>query len=396
MKTALIIYEGMADQPIDVLKDRTPMQTARCPLASELAVKGQGGLIRPSRAEQSNRAEMRLAQYLGQSRKEARTQWRGPLEALGANVLCEPADWVWRADLVTMDESRLLEAGVARLSMEETVDLANAVQEEWDKETLILTAVQPGVVIVRVRDHGPEGMDSISPFTAEGGELGDVLLHKRNNSFAREFIEKSQTALGNHAVNDVRLDLGENPANALWPWGGGPAVTAAEAGRQPFSGVVATQSLLARGLARTMGLNTVDLLNPWKESDHKRTPFRITEMVEALREHDHVTVYVEAPGAGGRYGDAPDKVWAMELLDHVILAPIITLLEAWRPWRIALCVDSAVLCRYGCAVPGALPFIVSGQGVNPDGVDHWDEKVCGAGVRGVIRADELIKILREE
>ena len=394
MKTAMVIFEAAADRASPALDDRTPLQMARCSLATGAAVTGCGGLIVPARADDDNRQEMRLAQYMGVPAAEARRIRRGPLEALGAGIPLEAGRWVFRADFVTLDRTVLSEGAVPRLSMEETETLAATVRAHWDPAEVSLKAIKPGRVVAQCRmEKGAEPW-SMSPFAAEGGDYRDVLARNRGYAFVRDFLIRSYDALKNHSVNEVRVDLGENPANALWLWGGGPADGHVEAGRP--KGAMATQSGMARGLAELLGMPVVDLVDPWSEVAGRRAPFRISGLLEALREHDHLTVYIEAPHGGGRYGTAVDKVWALELLDHTVLGPILSLLEAHRPFRILLSTDGAVWTKNGRAIPDPVPFVVSGEGIEPDGVGHWDEQACAAGALGRIRVDELMDVLRKE
>jgi len=393
MKTAMIIYEGIADRAIPSLEGRTPMQVARCSLATGATVTGTGGLIDPARAEDDNRPEMRLAQFLGVPTGEARHIRRGPLEALGAGVPVESGRWVYRADFVTLDRTILTEASVKRLSMKETEALTAAVQAQWDPAVLTLTVVRPGRVVVQCRVDGDEPHPSVSPFAVEGSDYQDVLPRIRRHALVRDILQRSYEALQGHPVNEVRVDLGENPANALWPWGGGPVGRPAAARTK---GGMATQCLMARGLALWLDMPVVDLADPWADINGKRATFKISGLLEALREHDHVTVYIEAPHGGGRYGKAPDKVWALEALDHYVLGPVLTLLEAYRPFRILLAADGAVLTKTGRPVPDPIPFIVSGEGIEPDGVGHWDEEACAHGALGRMRANELMNVLRKE
>ncbi len=392
MKTAMIIYEGMADRAAPPLEGRTPLQVARCAQGTGLAVPGRGGLIVPGRREEDHRPEARLAQMLGVSEPDARDLQRGPLEALGAGITAEPGDWIYRADYVTMDGTSLARGEVRRLSLEETEALTDSVRAQFESDAVTLHVLKPGRVIVQCRADRDGHSASVSPFDVEGAAYTGVLA-KGRHAFARDFLLRSYEALLGHPVNDVRVDLGDNPANALWPWGGGAALQ--PDADNPF-GVMATQSLVARGLAVMLGMRVVNLFDPWQDAKGKRGSFKIPELVEALRENDLLAVYVEAPYAGGRYGEAAEKVWALESLDQFVLGPLLSLLAAHKPYRVLLTTDGAVVSTDGRAAPDPLPFILSGEGVEPDGVGHWDEAACAEGALGKVRGYEVLDMLRKE
>lgn len=393
MKTALIIYEGMADRAVPALDERTPLEAARCSLATGAAVTGRGGMIIPASQEEDNRAEVRLARYMGLSSEEACAMRRGPLETIGADMPVESGRWVFRADFVTLDGSVLTAGAVQRLSLEETEALVAVVRAHWDPDEVALKVIKPGRLSVQCRLDAGQQVPSISPFTAEGGDYRDTLPKNRAYTFVRDFLVRSHEALRDHPVNEVRVDLGENPANALWLWGGG--LMPSPCARRP-DGAMATQSGMARGLAESLGMPVVHLADPWLEVEGRRAPFKICGLLEVLREYDHVTIYIEAPHGGGRYGSAEGKVWALEVLDHYVLGPILSLLEAHRPFRVLLATDSAVLTATGRAAPDPLPFVLSGEGIEPDGVGHWDETTCASGSLGRVRASKVIGLLRKE
>lgn len=396
MKTAVVIYEGMGDRPHRALDQRTPMETARCSIATDMAVTGHGGMIRVPRIEANRRNEVILAQYIGCPREMAETLWRGPLEALAAGVACASGDWVFRADYGTLDGDRLTAASVPRLSMEETVSLTESIQQAWEGTAVSVHPVEEaGCALVVVHKGAHEGAHGFAPHGVEGEDLSVLFGRSGPRSFLRTFAERSREVLTGHSVNDVRLDLGENPANLLWPWGGGPALSA-DSGTHKLEGALATNARWARGLAFYVGMETLDVRVPWTDSESHQAPFSVADLIEALRRQDRLFVYITSRQAGGRYGSAADKVWSLEALDHALLAPLHTVLAAWRPYRIALCVDGAVFTASGGTGGDELPFIVSGAGIEPDGVGHWDERSCARGALGRIAPDQLLDVVRKE
>jgi 2,3-bisphosphoglycerate-independent phosphoglycerate mutase len=382
LKTALIVYEGMADTPSPLLEDRTPLEAARTPTATSLAVRGQGGCTLAPKSADPLRTEVALAEMLGLPHKLSTTLYRGPLEAIGAGLTVPKDAWVFRCDLVTLDDSRLLSAEVPRLSLEETRSLVESVQSTWDPEAVQLQVVAPGhaVAICRVDTDGCS--HGVSPFMIEGEDWRSQLTRHRRNTFVRDFVERSHRVLSAHSVNEVRVDLKENPANALWLWGGGPALVSAPQALGRIT--MLTQSFMARGLAQWLGMPLLELADPWEVPD-KKTLFKLPELVEALRETDGLCVYVEARQGGGRYGSPPQKVWALETLDHRVLTPLLAVMDAHRPYTLILTTDSAVYAATG--KPGAemLPFVVVQDYLEPDAVGHWDETACARGAQGMIK-----------
>ena len=397
MKTALILYEGMADRPDPVFEQRTPLEVARCATATDLAVSGRGGLLPAYRNKKDQRSESMLGQALGFSGDALQDIWRGPLEALAGDTVFDDAHWIFRADVVTLDDRHLISADVPGITIEETRELADALREPLRELHADLRAIAPGRMIVAVRSEDVVGLRSVPPVEAEGTEWQAAWPKNRRHKWLRSFVETSYQVLSGHPVNHVRVDLGENPANAIWPWGGGQPLAAGQGAAAVDAGhlVVMSNGLLARGFAKYVGIDMVELSNPWGTVDGKRQPFRIAGLVKALHQRDDLVVHVEAPRSGGRYGSPADKVWALECLDHVVLAPLVTVLDAVKPYRIALTVDGAV-SGSGKWLKERLPVIVSGDGIEPDGVGHWDERCCAKGGLGSLTIADTRIWLRKE
>ncbi len=368
------------------------------PTATECAVTGQGGEVVLPRKSALNTPESLLTRYLGGSAKQAESLQRGPLEALAGAIDTQDATAVFRADFVTLDGERLADQAVPALSEQETNSLVEAMQPVLAPQGMTLHPLRPGVAAVVVRGHTIESMPTVCPFHIPVPDGGEVWGAIRNRRWLRQWVDASREVLASHPVNAVRVDLGENPANALWPWGGGaPIAPAAERDRFPRGGgVMVTQSQMAQGLAKYAGMDMVRLADPWGQRLGKRASFKIAGLVEGLQRQDHVVVYVEAPWPGGRYGGPTDKVWALENLDHTVLAPLRTVLEAHRPYRLLLTVDGGVSVMEGTRLGERCPMILTGAHVEPDAVGHWDEVACAAGQLGAVPADELMDILRKD
>lgn len=397
MKTCIVIVEGAAERPVGSLNNRTPLETANCSLATGLAVTGVGGCVAVPQDDVLPRAEWWLGRWAGASEKVAGALWRGPLEAEGAGLAVPSGHWVYRGDFVTLEGDRLCSASVERLSLEEKKALVDALNQALQVHHVEGTVTDDGAVLWA----GPPLSDypggCASPFESEGISWEEALLDQRKSSRLRAVWLAARDVLANHPVNDVRVDLRENPANGLWLWGGGSADNEPGPRSSLAPQVMVTSSLMARGLARHWDLPVVEVPPPWRMGDvEKPVSFKLSPIVESFREHDHILFYVTAPFGGGRYGSATDKVWALEALDHFLLAPLITVLDAHKPYRVVLATDGAVATDTGQCVRADIPFIVSGSGLEPDGAGHWDERTCAKGEWGTLSITTLLERIRKE
>ncbi len=394
MKKIVVIYEGVADAPLDDLDGRTPLQAARASSAGRLAENGRGGMLSGCPEGFEDRNEVVLALLLGIPASDARRLFRGPLEALSAGMEAGRDHMVYRANFVTMDGNTLCRGAIPPLSLEETRILTASLQEVCDPSEILLEVLGPTRVLVRVKVESGNNPSGISPFRAEGADLNDVLPIHRKSDLLRDFIEGANKVLEGHPVNEVRIDLGENPANGIWLWGGGRVPDPGSVNVEGLQGgCMLTSNAMARGLAGLAGMNTVELVNPWNAVDKKPPDFAVARLMERLSDTDLLVVYAESPMEGGRYGSATDKVWALEKLDRYVLAPLMTVLESQRPFRLVLTTDSFTPTESGIAVQAPLPMVMFGEGIVADDVSHWDEEECKAGSLGIMPLERIMPVL---
>ncbi|MEM7395461.1 MAG: hypothetical protein AAF492_24280, partial [Verrucomicrobiota bacterium] len=288
-----------------------------------------------------------------------------------------------------------LEAELRNLGMEETRSLVESMSEIWEEGGWSVSATAPGrfVVVCRnVEDELPEGHP---PQEADLRDYGYFLPRHRDGQQLRDLLERSHACLSEHSVNEVRLDLGENPANGFWIWGGGrphrPPPKTSEGDRR--IGVL-SHSRLALGLAELLEIDRVEMKNPWTMEREERDTFAGEVLAPAIARFDFLLVYIEAPFDYGRYGSGADKVRSIELLDQMIVESLNVYTHSVDASRVIITTDTTISSRTSTWEPGDLPFILAGEDVSADGVTHWDESDCREGSLGHVYVNELERILR--
>ncbi len=388
MKSIVLIYENVADQPQPELDGRTPLEVARCPAATRLVSEGWGGhLGKPARGPAGS-AESVLAHLCGLP-AAADLVARGPLEAAAAG--CDLAGYThaYRGDLVTSDGGLLRDGRPARWTLQETVLLAQSIQQMFDPARVRLHAHGPGRVAVLARAEG-EGLDAgRAPWLLEGEEVEKPA--GRSSALIGEMMEKSAEVLARQTINDVRVDLGENPASVLWLWGGGPLARVAP----PAAGRVrlVTQSAMAAGLARLAGMDVEPLLDPWSAAQPHDVvdPDRFRAWLHAS---DRLVFYVEAPPALYR-GAAREKVHVLERMDKLLTQPLLDLFRRVKERRFLLAgVEAAAPAGAAARMPCLLALW--GSHMEPDRVTHWDEPACRGGRLAGLAVQEIARLLTGE
>jgi 2,3-bisphosphoglycerate-independent phosphoglycerate mutase len=387
MKSLLLVYENAAAEPMDALDGRTPLQVARCPHATRLAGEGLCGLLSRLPAGEGPRAEALLAALLGVPRGDAWRLSRGALEAEAVGADWLTFNYAYRADLVTLDQGIMRDAHLARLTPAETERLVASLQAELDALNVRIKPVRAGHAVVMMQQDDVRQETGFAPWLVAENDEAPRLEGKRAR-LAREVMEAAARVLARQTINDVRVDLGENPVTDLWLWAGGTPVELLEKfGGRNLRGAMLTQSAMARGLGLRMGMTVEPLAEPWLTAE--ATPAVTGETLTRLwQEHDLVVVYVEAP-ATLLEGPAKDRVHLLERLDLLVTGPLLEAVKKIKHRRMVLATVPTA------AGPGSsrdeleLPVVVWGAHVNPDAAARWDEVACAAGELSDVDATDV-------
>ncbi len=373
MKTVVVIVEGAADVPRKELEGRTPLAVARCPVATRFAAEGRCGLLGMAGSEKHRRQEVVMASLCGVSMDEALRLSRGPLELAGTGAKADGYDFVYSGNFVTMDEHTIRENCLSRLSVKETAALAESVQSLFDPAAVRFVTLASSRVLVLVKSEEMM-LAAGTPPALVGDDVRVCLPAGKRGELARTIMDRAAKALADVTINDVRLDLGENPATHLWLWGGGkPYEPKSMFGGQPRKGCVLTQSWMARGFAQACGMDVVLLDDPWAE-DAESSAVDAATLKQRLVDSDFLLVLVEAPQRPAGYGTAAEKVRLLERMDLLVLAPLAEALKGLGPSRVLLTSDGVVPVR-----PDRVPAVLWGDGVTADAAEHWDEASCREG-----------------
>ena len=209
-----------------------------------------------------------------------------------------------------------------------------------------------------------------------------------------DLILKSQELLKEHPLNKERVAKGMDPANSIWPWGGGykpKMIPLTE--RFPIikSGAVITAVDLIRGIGKYAGLRVIDVPGAtglWDTNYEGKAKAAI----EALKTDDFVYVHVEASDEAGHDGDLELKLQCIENLDKRLVKPILDSLSDVRcPLSIALLPDHPTPVAHRTHTAEPIPFCIYTPGIEPDQVQTFDEVACQQGAYGLLEGDAFIE-----
>ena len=106
MKYILIIGDGMADNPVPALDNKTPLQHASIPVMDALAAKGEVGSVVNCPAGLPAGSDTAILSIFGADPNLCYTG-RSPLEAAATGIQLQPGDVSYRCNMVALEDSDL-------------------------------------------------------------------------------------------------------------------------------------------------------------------------------------------------------------------------------------------------------------------------------------------------
>lgn len=326
MKYVVVLGDGMADQPIEELGGKTPLEYAKTPMMDELAKVSEIGMVHTVPDGMSPGSDTANLSVLGYDPK-IYYSGRSPLEALSIGVPMKSTDVAIRCNLVTLSEEedsyekrRIIDHSSGEISTEDAAVLLDAVKEGLQREGYAFY-VGTSYRHLLIVDQG-----TVMPLTQPHDILGQVIGDKLpKDPVLREMMEKSYDILVNHPINVERKKQGKNPANSCWFWGAGtrPSLMSFAEKNHKEGAMISAVDLL-KGIAVGTGMKVIAVegANGGLDTNYEG---KAEAAVKALTEDgcDFVYVHVEAPDEMGHQGSVERKVQAIENLDQRVIRPLV-------------------------------------------------------------------------
>ena len=378
MKYIIILCDGMADEPLDELGGRTPLEAARTMNMDSLAKVSEIGMVRTVPAGMAPGSDTANLSVIGYDPKEYYTG-RSPLEALSIGADMAPDDVSFRCNLVTLSEEEnryedrhILDHSSGEISTEEAAELLEALSEGLKREGYTFY-VGTSYRHLLIQKNG-KVTELTAPHDILTKRIGEYLPE---DGVLHEMMVKSYDILKDHPVNKKRRAEGKNPANSAWFWGAGtrPALRSFEE-KNGVKGAMISAVDLLKGIAVGAGMDNiiVEGANGGLDTNYAG---KAQAAVKALTEdgYDFVYVHIEAPDEMGHQGSFRDKITAIERIDEQIIGPVRTALEdAGTDFRMLILPDHPTPVRVRTHTSDPIPYLLYDSTEYIAGMDTYSEK----------------------
>lgn len=362
MKYIVVLGDGMADEPLEVLGNKTPLLAANTPQLDQLAKLSELGIaytIPEGMKPGSDTANLAVLGY----NPKLYYSGRSPLEALSIGVDMKDTDIALRCNIVTLSEEEvpyeqrtILDHSSGEISTEDAAVLLSAVRKELEND-IYKFYVGTSYRHLTIWDHG-EVIELAQPHDILGRVIGDFL--PKNSAF-REMMRKSYDILNNHPINIARKEKGLNKANSIWFWGAGtkPALTSFEEKTKKKGAMISAVDLL-KGIAVGAGMKVIEV--PGADGTlHTNYEGKAMAAVKVLLEEDYDFVYlhVEAPDEMGHQGNVKNKVQSIEYLDQRVIKPVVDeMRKAGVDYRMLIMPDHPTPIRCRTHTSNPVPYLL--------------------------------------
>ena len=325
MKYVVVLGDGMADEPIEQLGQKTPLEYADTPNLDRLSKLSEIGLVHTIPEGMKPGSDTANLSVLGYDPKKYYSG-RSPLEALSIGVPMKDTDVALRCNIVTIsdddvpfEEKTIIDHSSSEISTEDCAVLVEAVRKELENETYHFY-VGTSYRHCLIWDKG-EVIDLVQPHDVLGQVIGQ---HLPQDEALRYMMKRSYEILKNHPLNIERKKQGLNPANCCWFWGAGtkPMLSSFEEKTGKKGKMISAVDLL-KGIAVGAYMSVADIEGA-NGGLHTNYEGKMQAAVDALTKEgfDFVYVHVEAPDEMGHQGSVEKKVKAIEYLDQRVIGPL--------------------------------------------------------------------------
>lgn len=350
MKYVVCVPDGAADEPVDELGGRTPLEAARLPTFKALAQRAEVGRAATIPAGFPPGSDVGNMSILGYDPARYHTG-RAPIEAAAMGLQLDDDQVAYRCNLVTVGaDGTMVDFAGGHPSTEAAAEVVRALDEELGGDGV---RFHPGVqyrhILVAPGDwaeadctppHDLTGRPAVWPT----GPAADHLT---------ELMDASRAVLARFA-DDVE-------ANQVWLWGQGrqPRIPSFADTYGLRAGLVSAVDLV-RGLGALTGIRIAQAegITGWYDTNYEA---KRDACLHGLAEGDDLfLIHVEASDEAGHAGNVEAKVEALENWDRRILRPLVDALDMddFRPWRLLLLPDHATPLARRTHTSESVPYML--------------------------------------
>ncbi len=339
MKYLIVVPDGSADEPIDSLGGRTPLEAANIPTMDMLAARGRIGTVRTVPEGVGPGSDSANLSVMGYDPRIYLTG-RSPLEAAAIGVDMLDTDISFRANFITIDPAGeaayedyiVRDHAAGDITTEECEELLKCINEHFANENLFFhtgTGYRHCMLLKKEHPHAHTEYKCVPPHDILDRSAREYLPRGKSASFLTDMMRESYELLKDHPVNKARLERGLNPANSLWIWGQGtrPQLPSFEEKFGVKATVISAVDLI-RGIGKFAGISVADV----EGADGTINTNYEGKVAKAVEEYERgqnmVYMHIEGTDECSHQGNLEAKMRCAEYIDGRVVRPLYEYLKS--------------------------------------------------------------------
>ncbi|HOK05201.1 MAG TPA: cofactor-independent phosphoglycerate mutase [Victivallales bacterium] len=397
IKAVLFLADGMADEPLEELNGKTPLEYANTKNMDKIARLGANGTFLSLPGNCPTSSDAANLSVLGYNIENC-YPGRGPIEAASRGIELLPDDIAFRCNLVEVRDGILTDysAGqIKNLQSEKIIEFLN--KNLGSKKIIFYPGVSyRNILILR----GKEFSDKITyskPDSSHGERLENILPAPADKSIEAQhtthtlikLIQDSQKLLSSLSPEISN----NNRANCIFPWSPGrkPSLQSFSEKYHGIRAAVISAVDVIMGIAACTKMTIIKVPGATGFIDTNYEG-KAQAAIKALEEYDFVYLHVEAIDECSHMGKLDLKLKAIEDFDSKIVGPVFDSLSTkYNNIRFAVLPDHPVPIKLRKHTRTPVPVAICGHGIVPDDIKFYSENLAPKGALGQMKNDELMR-----
>ncbi len=380
MKYLVLLCDGMADYSVEELGGKTPMQAANKPHMDMLARNSMTGLVKTVADKMKPGSDVANLSVLGYN-PEIYYTGRSPLEAGSIGIDMSERDVSFRCNLVTLsdeenyEDKTILDYCADDISTEEAKILVDFIASKFNSnEFEYYSGVSYRHCLIWHNGTLDVGMLT-PPHDITGKKIREYIPSHPNAAKLYEMMVKSYDILKDHPVNQKRREKGLRPANSIWLWGEGKKASLAPfKEKYGLSASMISAVDLLKGIGKFSGMNVVNVEGATGYIDTNFSGKAAAALEEFEKGQDFVYIHIEAPDECGHRHEINNKVKSIELIDSLVLGPVLKGLEKYGDYKVMILPDHATPLALKTHTNDPVPFLIYSKSRPESGTESFSEK----------------------
>ena len=413
-----VILDGLGDDPLDELGGATPLEVARTPHLDRLAASGRNGYVTTVGRGIAPESDIAVFAILGYDPHEHHTG-RGPIEAVGAGLEVGDGDLAYRVNFATVERNgdgwSIVDRRVGRdLTSDEAAALGAEIQEKVRVDGASFdfraTVGHRGVLVMRANGgtlsadvensdpaYGRQGALGVAKetFDNEVVRVTPVWGHEDDGSaqlaarLTNEWLRAAYEVLDASETNRSRVADGKLPGNFILTRDAGDHLPELVPFKEKFGRSFGcfVEMPVELGIAKLTGMGVVEAPTGIPARDQYEAWSSLA--LEALGGYDGLYIHIKGPDIPAHDGDHEAKIESIERIDESFFGSLLPSLDV-RKVLVAITADHSTSCARKAHTDGPVPLLISGGGVNSDGVQTYGERASRGGALGHLKGPEIM------